>query len=170
MWYASPNGKLCLTHTGWPRGSASWLRKHFLSVCMLVLFTSGAGLSKAPWHGTGSAFIHTPLRGEILRAVGTTARGKGGESQWEEAAPASSPGFQHYFRVGAEFHSQITEWCNMVPSWPSEELLSTDHFLCPTNTDLFSCVLSLTTTETWVAGWIWLLLPFCRQERETKRG
>lgn len=40
----------------------------------------------------------------------------------------------------------------MVPSWPSEEL--SDHFLCPTSTDLFTCVLSLTITATRVGrGW-----------------
>lgn len=89
-WYASPNGKLYLTNTGWPRGSASWLRKHFL-VSVLVLFTWDTGLPKAPWHRTGSAFIDTPLGGEILTAVGITARGRRGRVTMGRGCPSFRP-------------------------------------------------------------------------------
>ena len=118
---------------------------------MLTLLTWDAELSKGPRRGKGYAFIDPPLHGEILGAVGDTASGR--RSQWDEAALCSWCRFQRGCWVGAERHSQITEWHNTVPSLPSEELPSTDHFLCPANTNLFTYVLSSDRHSNTVGGY-----------------
>lgn len=107
----------------------------------------------ASWLPPGSEHTFSLACVLMLLACNAELHCKREKASIDEAAPCSWCRFQRGFWVGAELHSQITEWYDTVPSLPSEELPSTDHFLCPANTYLFTYVLSSDHHSNAVSGY-----------------
>ena len=169
MWHASPSGKLYLTNTDWPHGSASWLRTHFLSSLCAHAVHLGCWASQGLLTWERKCLYRYTFKWRNPESSRNHCKREKGESHNGMRLPqVLAQGSNTTSGVG---QSSILRSLSGA-TWFLLGLLRS--YLLLTTSNVPQTLISLPVFSLWPSQQpcrgVRLLFPFCRQESDIKRG